>query len=275
MISAQLRVHDDVLGTLSVLRHGGRSPFDELDRDLVVHIASVAAMAIANARLVRRAHAVDALRESEQRAVEARMFLDAIVENIPAVVFVKDAVRLSYLRVNRATETLLQLTRADVLGKNDFDLFPKSVAEFFGAKDREALAANKLVDIAEERITTPSGERWLHTRKVPIFGRDGEPCYLLGIAEDITEQKRAIAALASAKEDAERAHRELEALGESIAHALCAPLRVVEGASRGLVDEHAAGLDEVGRGHCTQIREAAERMRALVDDLLARTRART
>src|SRR6185503_18831750 len=101
----------------------------------------------------------------------------------------KDAESLRFVRFNRAGEELLGFPRDQLIGKNDYDFFPKDEADFFTAKDREVLREAKLVDIPEEPIETKSGRRLLHTRKVTITDEHGTPRYLLGISEDITEQK--------------------------------------------------------------------------------------
>jgi PAS domain S-box-containing protein len=76
-------------------------------------------------------------------------------------------------------------------GKNAYDFWPKEQAEFFIGKDRETLNRGCEVDIPEEPILTRSrGVRILHTKKVPILDTTGNPSYLLGISEDITERKR-------------------------------------------------------------------------------------
>jgi two-component system, cell cycle sensor histidine kinase and response regulator CckA len=130
-------------------------------------------------------------------------FLDSIIENIPFVVFVKDAETLRFERVNRAGELMLGQSRDKMLGRSDFDLVPLEQARFFQQIDREVLERRQPVDIPEEPISTPQGMRWLHTKKIPILGPAGEPRYLLGISEDITDRKNADAQL-------REAHRELE-----------------------------------------------------------------
>ena len=74
------------------------------------------------------------------------------------------------------------MKREELIGKNDFGLFPAEQAEAFVAKDRETLRGNTVIDIPEEPLTTPDGVRWLHTKKVPIADEDGNPEYLLGIS---------------------------------------------------------------------------------------------
>ena len=204
--------------------------------------------------------------EDELRAGEG--FLDSIVENIPNMVFVKEAGELRFERINRAGEELLGLERTALLGKNDFDLFPPSQAETFRARDRRTLADRVVVDIAEEPIQTKYGERWLHTKKVPIFGEQGAPRYLLGISEDITEHRRAAKQLKTARDAAEAANHELETFSYSVAHDLRAPLRAIDGFGEALAEDCADQLDATGRAHLQRIRSAAQQMGQLIDGLL-------
>ena len=121
-------------------------------------------------------------------------------------------------------------------------------------------------------LTTAGGLRWLHTKKVPIVDENGEPEYLLGISEDITERRRAEAQLRSSKDAVETANRELEAFSYSVAHDLRAPLRSIDGFSQALLDDYADKLDEEGKSHLSRVRNAARRMAELIDDLLALAR---
>jgi len=276
-ITITMRVRGETLGVLTVLQHDrARPPLDEFDREIAAHLANLAGFALSNARLFRRAQDELAGRLSaEQVAVELRAserLLDTVLENIPAMVFMKDAKELSFVRFNRAGEELLGIPRTQMIGKSDFDFFPKAEAEFFVAKDRETLRANQVVDIPEEPIRTAAGERWLHTRKVPITDENGEPLYLLGISHDITRQKRDMALLEAARDGAEAANKELEAFSYSVAHDLRAPLRAIDGFSQALLEDCADALGEGGRDYCVRVRRSAQRMAALIDDLLMLSR---
>jgi PAS domain S-box-containing protein len=127
----------------------------------------------------------EVLRDSEK-------FLNSIVEQIPDMIIVKDAQDLRFVRFNKAGEDLLGYSREELLGKNDYDLFPKHEADFFTGIDKDVLLKNQLIVIPDEKIHTRNkGERILYTKKIPIVDERGNPSYLLGISEDITERKQA------------------------------------------------------------------------------------
>ncbi len=127
-------------------------------------------------------------------------FLSLIIENIPAMVAVKEARDLRFVLLNRAGEEVTGVYRHESLGKTDFDIFPREQAEFFVARDREVLASGEMQLIPEEQIATRhNGIRTLRTIKMPVLDKAGTPQYLLAMSEDITEQKRAEAALAASE----------------------------------------------------------------------------
>lgn len=123
---------------------------------------------------------------------ESKALVDSVVENVPLMVFLKEAKDLRFLMFNRAGEELLGYDRKNLMGKNNLDLFSPEQAAHFMAKDREVLDGKAgILDIPEEFIdTAKKGRRILHTRKVCIRGGDGKTKYLLGISEDITEHKQ-------------------------------------------------------------------------------------
>lgn len=159
-------------------------------------------------------------------------FLESILINIPHMVFVKDATDLRFVLFNKAGEDLLGVKNADLLGKNDYDFFPREQADAFVQADRKVLAGKIMVLTAEEPIDSPSqGRRYLRTKKVPILDGEGSPRFLLGISEDITEIKTSQATIESQRSALELASR-LSSLGEmagGIAHEINNPLAIIRG----------------------------------------------
>ena len=190
-VAVPIALAQKVLGVLDVQHHTAHS-LDEVDVDLLRSLSNQIAIALQNAEQY------ESLQKRTQELQETTHFLDSILENLPSMLFVKEAESLQFVRWNKAGEELVGFSREEMIGKSDYDFFPKEEADFFTAKDREVLANGRLIDIAEEPVQTAHhGTRLLHTRKVPLLDADGNPQYLLGISEDITDQKQIEAQLES------------------------------------------------------------------------------
>ncbi len=178
--------------------------------------------------MLRTAYELDRV---DSKRVESTQLLSSIIENIPNMIFMKDAKDLRFVLFNRAGEKLLGFPRQDLMGKNDYDFFPKDQADFFTSKDREILNLTEPVDIPEEPIDTKHGKRILHTKKICLVDEKGVPQYLLGISEDITDRKEYQSLLVQSSK--------MSALGEmagGIAHEINNPLSAIYGEAEELRD---------------------------------------
>lgn len=183
--------YEKSLEALRILRNGGQVP--PFEKQYVRADKTQVSVLLGAARIDDQTYLGFVLDLSQSKMAErlsqSEQFLESVIEFIPNMIFVKDAKELRFLRFNRAGEELIGYPRSALMGKSDYDFFPKEQAEFFIAKDREVLENKVVVDIPEEPISTPNGIRYLHTKKIPLFNKDGEPEYLLGISEDISEKK--------------------------------------------------------------------------------------
>ncbi|WP_408999260.1 PAS domain S-box protein [Syntrophus buswellii] len=214
-------------------------------------------------------------KRAEEMLKEREEFLSSIIENIPNMIFIKDSRELKFIRFNRAGEHLLGYRREELIGKSDYDFFPREQADFFLKKDREVLESGQLYDIPEELVESKSGTRILHTKKIPIPDRNGKPAYLLGISEDITERKRA-----EEEQDKLRAQfaqaQKMESIGRlagGVAHDFNNMLGVIIGYTD-LAFSRVDPAHPVAAG-LQQIRKAAERSANLTRQLLAFARKQT
>ncbi|MCX6689336.1 MAG: PAS domain S-box protein, partial [Methanoregula sp.] len=90
-------------------------------------------------------------KRAEEELRESKALVDAVVENVPLMIFLKEAKDLRFVIFNRAGEELLGYDRKALLGKNNLDLFPPEQAAHFMTKDRDVLDGElNLLDIPEE-----------------------------------------------------------------------------------------------------------------------------
>ncbi|MEG4487474.1 PAS domain S-box protein [Microcoleus sp. D2_18a_B4] len=135
----------------------------------------------------------------EQDIQNTRNFLQALLDNLPVAVFVKDAQPKQcgvFQFWNKTSERLFGISAEQAIGKSGYDLFPTEPAIFFDQKDREIFEKGKTENILEEVIDSHSlGKRWLQTMKIPLYDEQHQPQYLLGFSQDITDRKQAEAEL--------------------------------------------------------------------------------
>lgn len=148
---------------------------------------------------LERARTEVALKASEERF---RMFMD----NSPANAWIKDE-QGRYVYLSRTYEKSLGVRKEDRLGKTDFELWPREVAEQFRKNDLAVLAYNQAMDMVEE-VANPDGSRhyWWNF-KFPLTGPTGLR-YIAGIGVNITDRKQAEDALQKSKIELEVKVRE-------------------------------------------------------------------
>jgi len=202
----------------------------------------------------------------EKKLRESEAFLNSILQNLPIGVFIKEARQLQFIMWNKANEEMTGFTREEMLGKNDRDFFPPAEADIYNSQDRDALASGKLLDIPEEEILTRhKGRRILHTRKIPILDQGGQPLFLAGISEDITERKQADLELKTAKNAAESAARAKSEFLANMSHEIRTPMNGVIGMTGLLLGTE---LSHLQREFTEAIRISADMLLTIINDIL-------
>jgi PAS domain S-box-containing protein len=147
-------------------------------------------------------------KQAEQALRVNEAMLQSILDNSSTVVFLKD-MEGCYITINRRYEELFHVTRKDVVGKSDYDIFPREHADRFRQHDLLALHKGSPFDV-EEVVPHDDGLHTYISVKFPIFSVEGKPYAVCGIATDITERKRMEEALKRKEEESRLLAKETE-----------------------------------------------------------------
>ncbi len=127
---------------------------------------------------------------------QERLLLRTLIDNLPDAVYAKDTAGRKTMANPADLKNLKCKTEAEAIGKSDFDLFPKDIAEKFWADDQRVLQGQPVLKREEFFVDEKGMKHWLLTSKVPICDRNGKIIGLVGIGRDITKNKLAEEALA-------------------------------------------------------------------------------
>ena len=128
---------------------------------------------------------------AEQELGDTKQFLNSIIENIPVAVVVKDAVTRKFILVNRAFESMLKMSRAEVIGKTVFDIYRTKDAERIDATDSQALAGAIGAYPRDYEVEMPDGHSCiLATSRIVVHDAQGVAKHLVVVIDDVTERKK-------------------------------------------------------------------------------------
>lgn len=128
-----------------------------------------------------------------------RTFLDAVVENVPLPILVKDVGasgsephNFKFRLINRAAESFFGVPRARMIGRTAREVHPPEAAAYVAMRDGEALQASDTIIEREHPVfSRVHGMRQVKSARVAIRDKNGSPQMLLTVLEDVTDRTRA------------------------------------------------------------------------------------
>ena len=211
--------------------------------------------------------------------------LRVLIDKLPDYVYIKNA-KGRFTLANLAVARQMGFSSPDeIIGKSDFDLFPRELAARYRSEELEMIRSGKgLYDHEGPTVDASKKEkdRWISTTKVILRNEQDEVTGFIGLGRDITEQKRAQDALRSSEAklrrftvQLERSNRELQDFAYVASHDLQEPLRKIVVFGERLKEREAAKFESESRDYLDRMQKAAGRMQGLINDLLAFSRVTT
>ena len=256
---------------------------------------------------------IERRRKIEQELQQSQVRLEAILNNAPSVIYLKEP-EGPMLLVNREFETIFNITSAEAVGKSDRELFPDDIAAAFAVNDRRVVETRQSLQTEEVALQADGKLHTFLSIKFPLFDSQGRVVQIGGIATDITIRKQAERLLQKTNdaleqrvkqrtaklkrvnanlqaEIAERraserklnqaalklkiSNRALQDFAYVASHDLQEPLRKIQAFGDRLQVKYAEELGEQGQDYLRRMRNAAERMQSLIRDLLIYSRITT
>jgi two-component system sensor histidine kinase/response regulator len=168
----------ETIGVIVVQHYEKENVYSQRDVEFLSAVAAQLALAIERKQL-------------ENTLRNERAFLRTLIDHLPDSVYVKDLASRKVI-ANLAEVRLSGVqSEAEVLGKDDFELHPKELAEKFLADDQAVLQTGQPVINREEYVISNEGQKtWLLTTKIPLRDEHDQIVGLIGLGRDITERKR-------------------------------------------------------------------------------------
>jgi PAS domain S-box-containing protein len=221
---------------------------------------------------------ISARKEAEQAQHQVEARYQELINNLPIGVYRNTPGNNgTFLEVN---PTMVEMFEA----KSNEELLAHCVSDLYCTPaDRQSfndkIMRRGRVTAEELRLKTLGGREFDAAITAVMKTDAAGNVYFDGIVEDISERKKSERqiqqlndSLRARSKDLETINQELEAFSYSVSHDLRTPLRAMDGFSSKLLQDYADILDDKGRDRLNRVRAAAQRMAALIDDLLKLSR---
>ena len=129
-----------------------------------------------------RRRAVQALRETE-------VLYSSLVETLPQNILRKD-LNGRFTFANKRFCAGLGRSLDEILGKTDFDFYPRELAEKYRRDDRRVIYSGQALDTVEQHVTPRGESLYVQVIKLPLYDHDGMPSGVQVIFWDVTERIR-------------------------------------------------------------------------------------
>ncbi len=192
-------------------------------------------------------------RRTERALTESRDLIEAILENASAAIWVKD-LEGRYLLANEAFARLVGVPAAELRGRTAEEVLPQGFDTGSHPTDSQVLSSRHPIQI-EREVEVAGAKQTFLTVRFPLLDAGGEPYGICGMANDISERKRAELELARARDEALAATRMKSEFLANMSHEIRTPMHGLIGMTELLLE---SGLDPEQREYAELARSSGE-----------------
>jgi PAS domain S-box-containing protein len=203
---------------------------------------------------------------AEEMLSEERKVLRALIDNVPDFMYVKDLeCRFVVANVSVAHQMGAK-TPEELLGKNDFDFYPREIAEKFHEDEQRVIRSGKAeINREEEGLDAHGQASQVMTTQVPLRDKNGRVTGLVGIGSDITHLKKVQEEMRKAREAAEAASQAKSEFLANMSHEIRTPLNGVMGMTELALETE---LTPEQREYLETVKMSGDSLLTVINDIL-------
>ncbi len=190
----------------------------------------------------------------------------ALIDNVPDFMYAKDTESRFLVANSFLADSLGTKTPEEVLGKTDFDYYPKELARAYYEDEQNVIRTGQALFNREEACLDGQGNKiWLLTTKVPLRDKNGRVIGIAGTGRDITERKKAETEMQRARQAAEAASHAKSEFLANMSHEIRTPLNGVIGMTDLALD---TDLSSDQREYLETVKLSADTLLTVINDIL-------
>ena len=198
-------VHPDDRGMVEVeviksLEHVGTEYQNQLEHRIIYADGEIGYISVrfysikdANGRAIKNIGVnqdITERKKADELLHEQNLLLQTLINNSPDLIYIKDEQSRFRMASNSVAE-FMGTTPEKLIGKSDFDFYPKKLAEKFYCDEKNIIESGKsLLNMEEPRLNEDGTSTWILTTKVPLYSKSGKASGILGVSKDITKIKQ-------------------------------------------------------------------------------------
>lgn len=215
------------------------------------------------------AHDITHRIHADHEVKEQKAFAEMLIENSPYMIIAYDR-KMHISAWNKQTEAHTGIPRQNAIGRHLYELFPKYNNEKWIGLFNDVLLSGKSHHLP--KIPFQYNDGWGETFITPLYNSVEEIIGILTITRDITDLVDMTTVLEQRNKDLVKTNEELSSFAYVASHDLQEPLRKIQIFSKRIEESEAPILSDSGKNYFERMKNAAERMQTLIEDLLTYSR---